>query len=807
MLPPGRTLRPVRAPWRDRSAATRNLPLVSFLRRRPALLAVLGYTLVGVLVLFRSIRPGRTLVPADLLNGLAPYRAILGTARAHNGILSDPASVFFPWVKFLGHSLRQGAFPQWNPYLLGGVPVSPNGFFSTYYPLFWISRWLSPFDTYNVFVALHLILAATGVYAFARVLGCRVASSWIVGLLALTSDFWVHWSLHLVHLVAFAWLPWVLAAAHLAVTRPSRLTAAGLALVFGLLWLGGNPQYAYFGTLAVAGYAGALLLRRWLAERRLPLNSALALGAGLALGAALAAPSLLPELARGDSILRTHEPVSAMDHTQVPRGEAIRALVPDATGNPADGVDYAPNPELEMDSPFIGVSAVLLGAAALAARRERWLLVLGVAGVLLLAFVGWPNHLLYDVVPGYDRFRIGARWLAVLPAFGLPLAAVGLDAVIDGERRARMALAVAGAAAVVLVTGWYLHQRGLAGAPHTYLSHRVLWAVGIVVVVVAAALLARRLPRAAILVVLACVLAEVFFHTPRWFPRIVERHAYPKVAVAEIARARQGRVIRVQPGPRNGFSPFHPDLPMLYGADDSSGWISFFPRAADRYLRLIDDYGTFAKDNTVAPPLSDPAKLRSPLVDALDVRTVISETAIDQPDLTLLTRAPLVYAKASSGAAAVVRHAEPTSEAGMWKKIGEPGWVPAQTAFVVGLPAAVDGSGGSVTGRRPSTDEERWDVVAEKGGFLFVSAAYDSGWHATVDGRTVPVRRANGLFRGVTVPPGHHDVRFLYRNAAQIRGLRVGALALVVVAGVAISVPWRKLARQRRVSAFHPPSA
>ena len=43
------------------------------------------------------------------------------------------------------------------------VPVSPNGFFSTYYPLFWISRWLSPFDTYNVFVALHLILAATGV--------------------------------------------------------------------------------------------------------------------------------------------------------------------------------------------------------------------------------------------------------------------------------------------------------------------------------------------------------------------------------------------------------------------------------------------------------------------------------------------------------------------------------------------------------------------------------------------------------------------------------------------------------------------
>ena len=50
------------------------------------------------------------------------------------------------------------------------------------------------------------------------------------------------------------------------------------------------------------------------------------------------------------------------------------------------------------------------------------------------------------------------------------------------------------------------------------------------------------------------------------------------------------------------------------------------------------------------------------------------------------------------------------------------------------------------------------------------------------------VLRADGVFRGVVVPPGRHDVRFSYRNADEMRGRLLGTGALVLL--LALAVPW-----------------
>ncbi len=96
--------------------------------RRPVIWAALTYLAIGTLALWPSIRPGRTLVPAEALNIVTPYSA-LPTAHdePHNLQLSDTTFQFFPWFSFMAEGIRHGEIRQWNPTLLAGVPVSPNG--------------------------------------------------------------------------------------------------------------------------------------------------------------------------------------------------------------------------------------------------------------------------------------------------------------------------------------------------------------------------------------------------------------------------------------------------------------------------------------------------------------------------------------------------------------------------------------------------------------------------------------------------------------------------------------------------------
>ena len=112
----------------------------------------------------------------------------------------------------MAEGLRHGEIRQWNPTLLAGVPVMPNGNVSPYYPPSWLGAAMSPYDAYDLFVLLHLVIGALGVYVLGRTFDIRPLASWVGGLLAFTAAFWVHWSTHLVHLAGMVWMPWLLAA-------------------------------------------------------------------------------------------------------------------------------------------------------------------------------------------------------------------------------------------------------------------------------------------------------------------------------------------------------------------------------------------------------------------------------------------------------------------------------------------------------------------------------------------------------------------------------------------------------------------
>jgi hypothetical protein len=75
-------------------------------------------------------------------------------------------------------------------------------------------------------------------------------------------------------------------------------------------------------------------------------------------------------------------------------------------------------------------------------------------------------------------------------------------------------------------------------------------------------------------------------------------------------------------------------------------------------------------------------------------------------------------------------------------------------------------------------------VEADGAGLLVLSETYYPGWRAQIDGRDVPILRANGVMRAVAVGAGSHEVSFRY-DPDSFRlgaGLSAGSLVMALVA-------------------------
>jgi hypothetical protein len=79
---------------------------------------------------------------------------------------------------------------------------------------------------------------------------------------------------------------------------------------------------------------------------------------------------------------------------------------------------------------------------------------------------------------------------------------------------------------------------------------------------------------------------------------------------------------------------------------------------------------------------------------------------------------------------------------------------------------------------------------------VVLSASYDPGWHATVDGHPAPTFMVAPALVGVDVGPGAHTVVFTYDGYGSYTGLLLLALAVFVVLAVAPLV-WRRRRRGR----------
>ena len=105
---------------------------------------------------------------------------------------------------------------------------------------------------------------------------------------------------------------------------------------------------------------------------------------------------------------------------------------------------------------------------------------------------------------------------------------------------------------------------------------------------------------------------------------------------------------------------------------------------------------------------------------------------------------------------------------------------------------------------------------APSGGFLVQTDPYYPGWRAFVNGVETPILRADYLFRAIVLPPGSHEVRFVFVPWSLERGLMLSAAGIMIALSAIVvtmcgplvagrvwrrlpssSGPWRRLIRRR----------
>jgi hypothetical protein len=446
-----------------------------YLERNSARLTLLILVLSTLILLAPALRPGYTLLAADLpylLDPLWQPLAPAGAVAGANPILGDQFYQFHPWQVAAWEMVARGELPTWNPAINGGQPLFGNGLAGILSPFNLASRFFPFTASYAVGALLRLWVAGGFTYLYARAIGLSLPASWLAMISFTLSGPLISW-LWATPSHVLVWFPALLWTGEKLLTMRHLRWALAAAGALALLILSSQPEIAFQIGVVWAIY---LLCRAWWLEGSL--GQALrrhAAGWALvaALGVGLGAVELLGFVdALRDSFILHHRQLAESATEPANLATWLRRLflswqewptlittfMPRFLGREADESYWYPFGNSIENNSYAGVLPLLLAIFALwaawrdrtnPARRWIWLwggIALGTIGVATsLPLLAAVRDLPFLSLTLPTRLR-GPYVFAVAI-----LAGFGLDLLLNTKRRRPFWILLASAAAINIV--------------------------------------------------------------------------------------------------------------------------------------------------------------------------------------------------------------------------------------------------------------------------------------------------------------------------------------------------------------------
>jgi hypothetical protein len=378
---------------------------------------------------------------------------------------SDLATQYLYWREFGFGELREGNLPLWNPHVFSGIPFFGGFQSALLYPPNWIYAAFPLHLAVNVGIALHVFLAGLFMYLWATSRGLHRLAAFYCGVaLMLCGAHFSHvYAGHLSNLCAIPWVPLVF----LALDRVLAHRTVGWAMLGATAWamlvLAGHPQYLFYTVVAFVLYG---LLRAIRGEQRLRIAG---LVAGMGAVAVLLTVMQLwvglqeaPFTVRGGGV-----DYRFASRFSFPPENLVTLLAPQFLGSLADD-SYWGRCYLTGMSLFFGITAVVLAVFGVThGRRQGRGVCAGMVVILFVLALGAHTPLfrwLYELVPGFDRFRGSSKFTYPMTLFAILLAGIGLHRLAERPALARRWGSGAAVAALLLAVG-ALVLRGTGDGP------------------------------------------------------------------------------------------------------------------------------------------------------------------------------------------------------------------------------------------------------------------------------------------------------------------------------------------------------
>jgi hypothetical protein len=692
----------------------------------------------------------------------------------------DVLDFFLAMRDAVNTSLRAGKLPLWQRGIFLGYPLvaDPQA------ALFDFSTWLTiPWDAargLTLGTLLHLVVMGWGMAFWMRARGLgRVEALLAAVLFPLGTKQTVHLQ-HWNFAATTAWWPWMLGALDaFAVARRARHLVM-LAVSVAACWCGGSPQMAYFGMVLVGLWTLRTSVEAWRDDRRAAVLPWLAIGAGLL----LAMPAVLPTL----ELARFGPRAAGVDYAFTTvvgwrtGWDAALLLLPHAFGhslfwegtNPWEAAGY------------LGILPLALAVAAPWHRRGVVMLAaLAIGGFWLSygdgAWLG-VHHLAFRFVPGFSVFRVPTRTLMVTSFCLAALAAEGLGAVRESEKRRRPIIAaILGVVSVAVLLAWW------PGFPLDRVAARRDALVAVMVGAVALGwgvfrpLVGRRATWA--VVAIAVTGADLYVAAG-------SANAVAPVEALGPEFATCAGLIPGSPAPRRVTATGD----ALINETRRVGWegtLGYGPMLIERVRMLIEATRLSGSGDEpqvdLLRPRGDPT---SPLWPLLSSPWLVSEEPWRLP--------VIARTRVATGAELFVQRAAALPRVfwtGAFEQASDEDVGPRLAAAARGDRAIVADvppfASGPPAGPLPAEDVAVYEdalearVISPRAGLAVVLDPWFPGWEATVDGVATPVLRANYAFQAVPVPAGVHHLALIYRSRPLILGAALAAAGLALLAGIA----------------------